>query len=139
MHKKPINHAPVTFRLHSAEAKVTKLVTGVVEVIYSGPMTYAVSKALRALVIEATPNAPCLVLRLDRALTLYEVIPPDATDVYRLSRAPAAMVVRQNQYDVWSDYARAIERLGVMRAVFLDSEVEQAYQWAAYEVHAATL
>lgn len=100
------------------------------EVIYSGPMGCESFERLRSLVLDATAGAGCLVLRMDKVLDMMHCQPPMDGKAYKGNRVPAAVIVRNDQFDTWEIYARQIAKQGVMRAVFLDSFSDEAYRWA---------
>lgn len=95
---------------------------------------------LRGLVLGATANASCLILRMDRVLCIMGGAPPPPIgDAYQHNRISAAVIVREDQFDGWDRYARQLAGLGVMRAVFLNSCAGQAHQWARLTARGAGL
>lgn len=128
-----------SFSYHAATARVRHLVGGVSEVVYAGPMGCDSFEHLRGLVLNATRNASCLVLRMDRVLNTMYCPPPPPGGAYYANRVPAAVIVRDDQFDVWEMYARQMAGQGVMRAVFLASFADQAHRWARATADAAGL
>lgn len=120
-----------SFSHHAATVRVRRLKDGIAEVVYSGPMGFDSFENLRGMVLGATAEASCLVLRMDRVLCIMGGAPPSPIgSAYRHNRVSAAVIVREDQFDKWDQYARQLAGQGVMRAVFLDSCAERAYQWA---------
>lgn len=56
-------------------------------------------------------------------------IPTTPSDAYKLAQPPACVIVRADQYDLWSDYAIQLSAHGVRRVVFLDSQIDLALLW----------
>lgn len=88
---------------------------------YSGVLSRACFANLRASVVRATQKARVVTLHMEKAL-MTEHAPDIPTGVYRLNLAPAAVIVRPDQVDVWRDYADKMADLGIMRVVFLYSQ-----------------
>lgn len=126
-----------TFSYHSATAKVRRLGHGVIEVAYAGPMNTAAFDHLRARVLTVTQGASCLVLRMDRVLCLMGPTGVAPGDAYAVNRTPAAVLVRDDQFEGWDRYARQLARQGIMRAVFLAPFAPQALRWAQATADAA--
>ena len=103
---------------------------GVWEAFYTGPLNQRSYDNLRMRVIAATTETTAMVIHMDRALMVMGAAPQPPSDVYRPCAAPAAMVVRADQYAMWDDYRIALAALGVSRGVFLTERASMAYQWA---------
>lgn len=95
-------------------------------VTYSGPITNASYSALLPLATRATQGAAALMIRLDGCLTTLSDAMPDS-----VVTPEGCLVVRPDQFDFWSDYAKKSARSGVMRVVFLDSQLSLAHCWLA--------
>ena len=108
--------------------------SGLVEAAYSGPLTRAAFSVLRREVLFDTRPAPCVVLRMDKSLTLMTDLPDIPTGTYTPTAPTGAVIVRPDQYEMWTAYNRKLTRLGVMRAVFLDSHAALAYEWAERQI-----
>lgn len=123
-----------SFEYLSARVVLRRLDSGVVEASYYGVLTRGALAALKGMIYQAVGDAPAFVIRLDRALTVdSNMAPPPEWDAKK--KIPiAALVVRQEDLGIWTDYSHRVALIGVMRAVFLVSQVELAYQWA--EAHA---
>jgi hypothetical protein len=104
--------------------------TGICEATYSGPITMDAFSILRRSVLEDTDGSPCTVIRMDKCVMPAEAMPRAPAGTYTSMAAPGAVIVRPDQYRVWSEYARNLAVIGVMRAVFLDSNASVAYEWA---------
>jgi len=88
---------------------------------YSGVLSRSCFSHLRANVIEATQKARVMKIHMEKALMagMEPIIPPG---IYRGNMAPAAIIVRPDQLDIWTDYADKLAELGIMRVVFLYSQ-----------------
>lgn len=108
--------------------------SGLVEAAYSGALTKDAFSALRREVLYDTGPAPCVVLRMDKSLTLMTALPDIPAGTYTPTAPSGAVIVRADQYEMWTAYNRKLSRLGVMRAVFLDSHASLAYGWAERQI-----
>jgi len=119
---------------HSAQAHCQR--RGSIEIAaYSGPISLEAFDALRARVVASATGAACLVLRMDRALCLMSSSP--VVQGYPAGAVPGAVIVRVDQLDFWTDYARAMAFAGVRRAVFLDSELALCREWVGWQLDAS--
>ena len=128
-----------TYR-HNTARVTSELVSrsGLIEANYTGPLTLAAFDVLRREVLRDTGPAPAVVLRLDKSLSLMARPPliPDGT--YAPNSPSGAVVVRLDQFDMWSAYNRdLVLKTGVRRVVFLDSQLLLAYEWAERQVLAS--
>lgn len=116
------------FNRQSGRATVREIAADVWSVRYSGLISVASFADLRRDVLHSTRGAQSMILRMDTALTTS--VPPIPAGTYQLNAAPAVVVVRPDQYPVWAEYARMMARLGVTRAVVLESDLALAYRLA---------
>jgi hypothetical protein len=107
---------------------------GLVESVYTGPISANAFGILRLGVLRETEGSPCAVIRMDRSLMLVSLPPVIAPGVYTARSAPGAVIVRADQYEMWAEYARRLANVGVMRAVFLESHATLAYEWAERQI-----
>lgn len=98
---------------------------------YSGVLTADCFANLRALVIAETQDASVMTLNMSRALMAIPEAPQIPADTYGINHTPGAVVVRQDQFDAWRNYAGQMADLGIIRVVFLVSQLPQARRWAA--------
>ena len=120
-----------TYRHHSTAVTTEPMgIDGAYLVDYTGPLGAQSFDALRAVVVESCGDATALLIRVDRSLTVMGFVPPIPSGTYDNAQAPGAVVVRLDQLELWSEYGRALARLGVIRAFFLDSELQRAQAWA---------
>lgn len=117
---------PRVFNHRSARADVRFLGAATWSVSYSGVLSSACFSALRHEVLQATQGARSMLLRMDGAMTLARPLVPAGT--YRTNRAPAVVVVRPDQYDVWAEYANLMACAGVTRAVVLQHDLALAHR-----------
>ena len=122
----------------SAKVTCKRTASGVTEVVYSGLLTQAAFESLRAAVVYETTDDVALLIRMDMALLSIIHAPAVPLGVYRRNGTPAAIVVRPENYQMWVSYGRDLSAHGVMRAVFLTDELEQARAWAESAVCAST-
>ena len=114
------------FNRMSGRATVHQIGIDVWDVGYSGLISKASFCDLRGDVIKATHGAVTMLLRMDKAIT---IITPEAPEVaYKSNTAPGVVIVRDDQYQVWAEYARLMARVGVIRAVVLQHELPLAHQ-----------
>ncbi len=121
-------------RYHSATVHITRLKAskyGVMEVSVWGPLLQEAFNHFRPDVLEATKDAPAVVVRLDTALDVM-VQPPEVSEqIYRLiDPPPQAVVIHSKQYELWAVHARNLAHIGISRAVFTSSQLELAYRWS---------
>ena len=121
----------LVFQCKSARAAVHEVRPFVWSADYTGPMCHECFDELRAKVLQATQEARVLLIRMDRALSVSALVPDVPPTTYRINRAPAAVIVRPDQFDVWQDYAKRLADIGIMRAVFFDSQLVQARRLVA--------
>lgn len=122
----PTTNSMTTFKYHAAQAKLT-IKDRIAEVDYSGPISSNAFKVLRDLVTEAAPLASCFVIRMDKSLTMMGTPPAALTGVK--GAAPGAVIVREDQYELWRAYAAAMSHVGVIRIVFLESQLALCREW----------
>lgn len=124
----------IKFTLHHHTAKIFGIARdnlGFYEVVATGVLTPA---AIRNLSAQATPllmDARALVIRLDAAL-----IAMDLADWPERKRSPdweppVALVVAPDTYVSAIALCEKLAEEGLIRAVFLPSQAELAYRWAA--------
>lgn len=123
-----------SFVYQTAKVVLRPLDSGVVEVTYYGVLSREAFRTLKNQVHQAAEGVPALVVRLDKALIIAsDIAPPPEWDSQK--KIPiAALVVRPEHLGIWIDYSHRVALIGVMRAVFLVSQIELAYRWA--EAHA---
>ncbi len=109
---------------------------GVLLAKYEGLITGPQLVQLRTAVIADTPETRAFVVRFDSAALLMGVDPllPEAGNYDAIP--DGAVVCRHDQLDVVRAYARYMAERGVIRAVFLDSEISQAMRFALRHVDA---
>jgi hypothetical protein len=124
-----------TYRYGAARASNTRIgKSGLVESIYTGPISAQAFEVLRLGVLRETQGSPCAVIRMDGSLMLLSLPPVIGPGVYTGRSAPGAVIVRADQYELWAEYSRRLASVGVMRAVFLDSHAALAYEWAERQI-----
>lgn len=104
---------------------------GVMEIEYSGTITDRVVPELWANLMERTKDAPAVVLRVHRALTLYRTYPDVPPWVTRV--CPGAVIARADQYEYYAAFARSLHSRGVVRGIFLPEHEALAHEWAEEE------
>lgn len=119
-----------TFRYHSARAQCQRLGQfGQMQASYYGPLCERAFEHLAPQVLDATKDASALMVRMDASLMMMGRLPVPPIDGYKLAPPPACVIVRADQYAVWSDYAISLSAHGVRRVVFLDSQMDLALLW----------
>ncbi|MCB2030717.1 MAG: hypothetical protein R3E92_00570 [Burkholderiaceae bacterium] len=121
-------------RYQSATVHITTLKSsrhGVMEVSVWGPLLQDAFNHFRPEVLEATKDAPAVVVRLDTALDVMIEPPQVSEQIYRLvDPPPQAVVTHEKQYELWAVHARNLAHIGISRAVFISSQLELAYRWS---------
>ena len=112
------------FNHQAGRAIVHSMGTDVWSVRYSGVISPLSFNDLRRDVLHVTQGAQSMILRMDSALTLLTPRIPEGT--YAANTAPGVVVVRPDQYPMWAEYARRMARLGVIRAVVLQTDLALA-------------
>lgn len=105
---------------------------GVLEIIGSGPMDEDGFLYFMDMMSKEIQESPAFVIRMERVLNTMSstLCPRERAD--RLDLPASAIVVRQDQYEVWQSYTLSLAKIGVRRVVFLDDEVEAAYEYAEH-------
>lgn len=119
------------FQERGASVHYRELVTRsglVVEMVFYGPFSHDDAKTLRTLVLREVKNSSAYILRMENAVPLMTELEVPPREI--LHAAPAAFVTRAEHYEMYASYARSVAQLGIMRAVFLDSELLRARAWA---------
>lgn len=83
--------------------------------------------------VEATHTAQALFVRMDRATTLMcfdKKLPSPAFSEY--TSPPGCIIVRRDQWQACSEYARMLARHNIKRVVFLQEQVDIAMDWVRY-------
>lgn len=123
----------IIFRHHSAVVTIERLAgsrNGVIEVRNTGTFTQAAFDHLRPRVVEATKNAPAMVVRLDTAADIVVTPPMIDSWVYLLDLPDQAVVCTDWQYPLWLRHALRLRALGVRRSVFSVEQLAVALEWA---------
>lgn len=119
------------FELEAASGRcmyVPESRAGLVQMNYYGVVDAEALIRVREGTIQYVAGAPALVIRTDTALVTLDEVPLVA---WKPDKIPsAAIIVRPELRDLWVEYARQMAHAGITRAVFLDSQAEQAYRWA---------
>lgn len=126
-----------SFEFQSAKAVLKRLENGVIEITYYGILSRDVLRELKRQILIAAEDAPALVIRMDKALVIAsDISPPPEWDSQK--KIPiAALVVPPAHFEMWTEYGHRVALIGVMRAVFLVSQLDLAYRWAGAHALAA--
>lgn len=117
------------FSCQSARARVWRNSEHGWSAAYSGVLTQLCFSYLRARVISEMQGAKVMTLDVSHALLATLGVPPIPSGTYNINHTPGAVVVREDQYGVWREYARQMAELGIIRVVFLKSQWPQAQRW----------
>lgn len=122
------------FHHHSARARCHPPdVAGVARVDYLGPLTSGGFSALASHVLSITRGASALDIRMDDCLMVMASAPLPPSG-YIDNATPGCVIVRDDQYVIWRDYAAALAAVGIRRVVFLVAQRAQAAHWLARQV-----
>lgn len=114
------------FTCRAASVSAVEIEPGVWHVEYAGLMFQSCLNFLRAKEVEATKEARVLFIRMDKVYMVTSHMPSVHCGHERINMAPATMIVRPDQYAKWANYATKMAQIGIMRAIFLPSQVAQA-------------
>lgn len=106
--------------------------SGVTLAVYSGPLDGESLAGLRHAVNRQAIGTAAYVVRVDQSCLLMGVNPwiPDA-GMELSSIAGGCVVCRPDQLEVMRQYSQYMAERGVVRTVFLDSEIQEALHFAA--------
>lgn len=125
-------------RYGSGRATVAKIAgSGLFEVAYEGAFCPKANEALRHECLIAGAGANAFVVRFDSGQFPAADGLVVGRDSYKASAAPGALIVRPDQFNDFSVYARRAADMGVMRSVWLSSHAAMAYEWAIRQALAA--
>ena len=124
-------HTMMTFRYHSARVACQRK-GNLALASYSGPLCNQAFEVLRPHVVRATSGSTCLVIRVDNSLCLMGTAP--LVKDYQPGAMPGAVIVRLDQYALWTDYAKAMAQVGIIRAVFPVSELAMCREWVDFQL-----
>ena len=96
--------------------------------VYHGHLGLATFKALVPQVLGATRNATVVVIRMDGSVTTMARM-PEVPEDYKGCAPEGCVIVRRDQFALWSGYAEKLSQQGVRRVVFLDSQLGAALRW----------
>lgn len=117
-----------TFSYYAARAHVG--MTGgdrTAHVGYFGPLCGRAFARIAPQVMAEIGGADAAMIRMDACLWLAGATPGIHPQPGPMP--PACVVVRADQFDVWTRYAAAAAEAGFRRIVFLDSQLELAQEW----------
>lgn len=103
----------------------------VIEAAYAGPIDASSLVRLRSAVV-TQERAHAYVVRMEKACLLMSIDPllPPVGDYKAIG--PGVVVCRPDQLEVIRAYAKFMSERGVLRAIFLESELEQARNFASF-------
>jgi hypothetical protein len=129
----PMNR--LTFQSSRATLRLVKNgAHSMAEATYSGLLCRDVFLHLARGVLQETDCEPVFVARLDRLLIVMHAAPPMPSGMYRPGSASCAVVLREDQYALFRPWFVSAADQGVLRAIFLTSEIAIAYRWAALQM-----
>jgi hypothetical protein len=118
------------FEHQSARATLRPIEGGVIEVNYYGVLSHESLRHLKREILPSVAEAPALVIRMDKALIVASSVETPAGWSVNKNIPLAALIVRPEHFEMWVDYSHRVALVGVMRAVFLISQLDLAYRWA---------
>lgn len=101
---------------------------GLVRLNYFGYVDAAAMAVLRAQLIGVVGAANQCVIHTETALIAMDEMP--AVEPVLQPVADAAIIVTPENRELFVEYAQRLAEVGITRAVFLQSQMEQAYRWA---------
>lgn len=117
---------------HSATVRVYALPDsrkGVLEVVWGGVLTEEATHALWTEHHPKTRLAPALVVRIDTAACAFG--DPGVISKKQMAETPpSALVVPPSLYVKYKVFIRGLAERGILRSIFLPTQVEYARQWA---------
>ena len=98
------------------------------EVSYRGVICNKAFSSLVPKVLAHTADSDGLIFRMDHALVVCNDF-PDPPAGYSLDTPIGAVICREFQYLAMCEYTAKLSRAGVIRAVFLETQLECAMRW----------
>jgi hypothetical protein len=120
------------FSYHSATVRIDALPEsrgGVLEVVWGGLLTEEATHALWSAHHQTTRLAPALVIRIDTGACAFGD-PGVISKAQMAETPPSALVVPPSLYDKYRVFIRDLAERGILRAIFLPSQLLYARQWA---------
>ena len=118
----------LTFK--STQVKFSKPRDECIDLEFLGLVSSGTFDVLVPKLVEATHTAKALFVRMDRATTLMcfdKKQPSPAFSEY--TSPPGCIIVRRDQWQACSEYARMLAQHNVRRLVFLREQIEIARNW----------
>ena len=117
------------FRHGSSQATISQItLCGVFEAAYSGEICAEARDKLRQESLIASAAAKVFVVRLDGAQFSGAENYSMEAKTFSENAAPGVLIVRPDQFEVFSAYAKTASKVGVMRSVWLVAHATKAYE-----------
>ena len=135
-----VGGVPTVDRFYSNAARVdVSRAGGVVELVFYGPLTIPSILALGLAAAKSTEGARCLILRLDKAVMMVSSLEGlHSPETARHQTIHGAVIVSEENLELFDAYSLDSAGRGIMRAVFLSSEYAQARRWATRQARIAS-
>ena len=127
-------------RFYNNAARVdVRRIGGVVELVFYGPLTVPTIQSLGVAAAPSTTGARCLILRMDRAVLMTGSLEGlHRPETAKHQTIHGAVIVSEENLELFDAYSQESAGRGIMRAVFLSSEYAQALRWATRQARIAS-
>jgi hypothetical protein len=105
--------------------------SNVCEVLHYGTLTRQTCSEIRSRVAPHFSDADAVVIRLDMAMDMVTTPPLIRRELFPCAVPPGVIVISAAQrMDLWQRHAANLARIGVIRSIFLSTELADAYEYA---------
>lgn len=118
----------LTFK--STQVKFSKTRDECIDLEFLGLVSSGTFDVLVPKLVEATHTAKAIFVRMDRATTLmcFDKKQPDPA-FSEYTSPPGCIIVRRDQWNACSEYARMLASHNIRRVVFLQEQIDIAMDW----------
>lgn len=113
----------------SAKVRIRTLETGIVSIIFTGPVTLHCIDCLERAVLPSRMAAPGTLERIDQALTMWGGEAQRDKINFPSGMPPSAVIVRPDQYARSLEFCALLARYGILRTCWLPHRVSDAHDW----------
>jgi len=103
---------------------------GVVCAEFTGPITKDIYDQLRSKMLQLVAGAPAIVIRVDRAMFALQYAEQVPRGHFIAPTPAAAVIASRADFAMFTEMAHQLAAAGVIRVIFLDTEMQAALDWA---------
>lgn len=122
-----------TVRHHASMLRITSVSSsqfGVLCAEFTGPITREIYDQLRPKMLQLVADAPAIVIRVDRAMFAWQYAEQMPRNHFIEPTPAAAVIASRADFAMFTDIAQQVATAGVIRVIFLETEMEAALEWA---------